>query len=178
MTPSHRHRLPNAVSFFVREAQCDHPEKLLKLLYLLDFGHFEKTGRSVTGLNYEAGPLGPQPRGCHGDGCAGSTATGCCLVPSPNCGQLLLPTSSRGFEEDFFTPRQLGLMTQLAACHRHARPIDLRSTTNGRGGPWHTVWCGGSGLNAPIPYALALRNPGDREELLRSAQEFQALGAH
>ncbi|HEV7681080.1 MAG TPA: Panacea domain-containing protein [Pyrinomonadaceae bacterium] len=35
--------------------------KLFKLLYFLDFEHYKKTGRSVTGLKYFAWPMGPVP---------------------------------------------------------------------------------------------------------------------
>ena len=35
--------------------------KLFKLLYLLDFEHFRQTGKSATGLEYQAWKFGPVP---------------------------------------------------------------------------------------------------------------------
>jgi len=60
-------RYRQAVLFFLH--QCESRRmgkvKLMKLLYYLDFDHFEKHGRSVTGDRYLRFPLGPLPE--HGE---------------------------------------------------------------------------------------------------------------
>jgi hypothetical protein len=56
-----REKLINAILCFAHETQCLGKIKLFKLLYLLDFEHFRQTGRSVTGLDYQAWKFGPVP---------------------------------------------------------------------------------------------------------------------
>jgi len=56
-----RQKLIHAVVFFASNTKYCGKVKLFKLLYLLDFGHFRQTGRSVTGLDYLAWKFGPVP---------------------------------------------------------------------------------------------------------------------
>ena len=53
----------NAILFFLEKVNNSHlgKVKLLKLLYYLDFDHFEKYGTSVTGDTYRNKPAGPIP---------------------------------------------------------------------------------------------------------------------
>ena len=57
----HREKLIHAIVFFAKKTRHCGKTKLFKLLYLLDFDHFRETGRSVTGLKYYAGEMGPVP---------------------------------------------------------------------------------------------------------------------
>lgn len=60
-TKSERQRLLHAIVFFAgRTRHCD-KTKLFKLLYLFDFEHFRQTGKSATGLDYQAWKFGPVP---------------------------------------------------------------------------------------------------------------------
>lgn len=56
-----REKLINAFIYFVRNTKRCHKLKLFKLLSFLDFEHYRQTGRSVTGLRYDAWPMGPVP---------------------------------------------------------------------------------------------------------------------
>jgi hypothetical protein len=56
-----RDKLVNAILYFAHETKHFGKIKLFKLLYLLDFEHFRQTGRSVTGLDYQAWKYGPVP---------------------------------------------------------------------------------------------------------------------
>ena len=56
-----REKLVNAILFFAHATKHLGKIKLFKLLYLLDFEHFRQTGRSVTGLDYQAWKFGPVP---------------------------------------------------------------------------------------------------------------------
>ena len=56
-----REKLINAIIYFVRNTKHCHKLKLFKLLSFLDFEHYRQTGRSVTGLHYDAWPKGPVP---------------------------------------------------------------------------------------------------------------------
>ena len=55
-------KMIHAMIYFVKNTKHCYKLKLLKLLYLLDFEHFRQTGRSVTGLDYEAWDMGPVPK--------------------------------------------------------------------------------------------------------------------
>jgi uncharacterized phage-associated protein len=56
-----REKLIQAINFFARNTRKCGKTKLFKLLYFLDFEHFKLTGRSVTGLSYNAWKMGPVP---------------------------------------------------------------------------------------------------------------------
>ena len=56
-----RDKLINAILFFAERTRALGKIKLFKLLYLLDFEHFRKTGHPVTGMEYRAWKMGPVP---------------------------------------------------------------------------------------------------------------------
>jgi hypothetical protein len=56
-----RQKMIHAIIYFAQNTRHCGKTKLHKLLYLLDFEHFQKTGRSVTGLDYFAWKMGPVP---------------------------------------------------------------------------------------------------------------------
>jgi uncharacterized phage-associated protein len=56
-----REKLLEAIKYFAANTKHCGLTKLFKLLFFLDFDHFRETGRSVTGLKYEAWPMGPVP---------------------------------------------------------------------------------------------------------------------
>lgn len=56
-----REKLIEAIKYFAGHTKHCGLTKLFKLLFFLDFDHFRETGRSVTGLNYEAWSMGPVP---------------------------------------------------------------------------------------------------------------------
>lgn len=148
---------------FVEQAETRDDIELFKLLYALDFEHFRQTGRSVTGLIYEAWRAGPVPT------------------------QLLdkLPTlkadlaESRGdvaFDAASFTPEQLAMMETLRQRYQKNAsrlPIDV---THEQNGAWSKIWDGGKGERDVIPYALAIRDDDpNRDLILESALEACGL---
>lgn len=182
MTKAQRQRLINAILYFARETKFAGQTKLLKLLYLLDFEHFENTGRSVTGLDYEAWSLGPVPRAFRSEWKNGFNSDLAGLVHlrsepvQTHVRQTIVPNDGAEFDDSFFTPRQLGLMKEIAARYRDAYAQDMVSITHSKDGAWDKVWRNGDGQNDRIPYDLAVRDEcGDRDEILRSAREYQAL---
>lgn len=56
-----REKLLEAIKYFAANTKYCGLTKLFKLLFFLDFDHFRETGRSVTGLTYQAWPMGPIP---------------------------------------------------------------------------------------------------------------------
>lgn len=61
MISREREKLLEAVKYFAANTKYCGLTKLFKLLFFLDFDHFRETGRSVTGLNYQAWQMGPVP---------------------------------------------------------------------------------------------------------------------
>jgi uncharacterized phage-associated protein len=59
--PIQREKTYEALAFFSANVRHAGRLKLFKLLYYLDLIHFRRTGRVVTGLVYEAWPMGPVP---------------------------------------------------------------------------------------------------------------------
>lgn len=59
--PIQREKMFEALAFFSANVRYAGQLKLYKLLYYLDLVHFRQTGRVVTGLIYQAWPMGPVP---------------------------------------------------------------------------------------------------------------------
>lgn len=162
MSATTRNRLLNAMVFFAqRTLRCD-LSKLSRLLFLLDFEHFRRTGLSVTGSEYAAWKTGPVPVALYEEW----------ESPAPDFLRIFnfVPDRRRDsarkflqpkvdFDDSDFTPRQLNLMAALAAEHREvpSENIDIVSAFHGA---WFRVWANGEGRNRRIPYELAL-TPGD-----------------
>lgn len=58
---TYRKKLLNAIIFFIKNVKIPSKVKIFKLLYFLDFKHFQETGKSVTNLDYHALNWGPVP---------------------------------------------------------------------------------------------------------------------
>jgi uncharacterized phage-associated protein len=58
------HKLQQVILYFLEHINNLHlgRTKLMKLLYFVDFDHYEKHGRSITGASYRKLPHGPYPR--------------------------------------------------------------------------------------------------------------------
>ena len=59
--PFSKEKLYEALDFFSRNVRYPGKIKLFKLLYYLDLMAFRRTGQTVTGLTYQAWPMGPVP---------------------------------------------------------------------------------------------------------------------
>jgi uncharacterized phage-associated protein len=59
--PFAKEKLYEALDFFSRNVKYAGKVKLFKLLYYLDLMVLRRTGKTVTGLRYEAWPMGPVP---------------------------------------------------------------------------------------------------------------------
>jgi len=81
-----REKLINVMVYFAQNTQKCGKVKLFKLMYFLDFEHYKQIGRSVTGLNYYAWPMGPVPVDLYAE-----------------------------FDNSYFSKRELRLMEQLAS---------------------------------------------------------------
>ena len=171
----------NALIFFSEEVIWPGKVKLFKLLYFLDFIHFEQTGRSVTGLTYNAWPKGPVPEDLNNEWTKPSadfnehvTRVNRILTPSKSR-QSIKPR--KAFRPEIFTERELAIMQSLAKLHFRDTAKDMRDASHFKTGPWDEIYKVQGRKQAEIPYELALQRRGNPEdmEVLDMAKEYEDL---
>lgn len=174
-----RQKLIETIVFFAENTRFCGKIKIFKLLYLLDFGHFRQTGRSVTGLEYQAWKLGPVPRDLLGEwmDLESDLADAVEIVPEKvfdYTRDLVRPR--RHFVGELFTKRELRMMNELAVRFRDDMSKPLVDITHSERGPWDKIWDSGRGEYERIPYGLAI--PDDdphRDSILESAKEHEGI---
>jgi uncharacterized phage-associated protein len=160
-----REKLLNALIYFIRETKHAHTLKLFKLLNLLDFEHFRQTGRTVTGLDYEAFKNGPVPRSLwkefqHG-GNADLRAAIAMWAEKDEINDAVLRRVLKprvGFDPKYFTKRELKIMERLAFFFQDFKAEDMTEFSHGYKKPWTKIWDNGKGKNATIPPELSLES--------------------
>lgn len=175
-----REKLLNAIIYFSKHTNNCGKTKLFKLLYLLDFGHFKETGRSVTGMEYVAWKMGPVPLALEQE----------LLAPEKDFLEAIRPymgraidypmlklEAKRPFNGERFTKREMRLLEQLATDHKTATAQDLVKLTHAKGSPWCVVYGKGEGDNEKIPYEIAATGPHSAE-LIERAREYQHIEQH
>lgn len=176
-TSTARQKLINAIVFFASSTKYCGKIKLFKLLFLMDFEHFSQTGKSVTGFEYEAWKFGPVPADLMEEW----------EELNPDMAQAVHIESEKvydfdrlavkvndgiNFDDSFFTPRELRIMTSFAEKYRETKSGKLIDITHEQNGAWDKVWQKGFGDRETIPYALALKDDdANRETLIE-------IGAH
>ena len=180
MVISHdREKLIHSINFFARHTRKCGKVKLYKLLYFLDFEHFKLTGRSVTGLYYNAWPMGPVPVTLH-DEIDAPAADMAAIVgfekKSIRAGaqEMLAVTPRADFSEQHFSRRELSILSDLAARYRDAKADDMIEATHLENLPWHKVYNQAGARQARIPYDLALR-ADERDKMRRIVAEREEL---
>lgn len=177
MTDPSRNRLVNAVVFFAENVRFCGKIKLFKLLYLLDFEHFRQTGKSVTGVDYQAWKFGPVPLELmeEWDDMSEDLARVVHIEPEQVIDyvrETVKVNDGVRFDADDFTPRQLRLMRDLAARFCDTYSPAMIDVTHAQNGAWDKVWRGGQGAHQVIPYALAISDDvPERPDLLAVARE-------
>lgn len=174
----HREKLIQAIVYFARNTQHCGKTKLFKLLYLLDFEHFQQTGRSVTGLDYFAWKMGPVPVAVDEEWNEFEPDLASAIRIEPetqfdHVRQTVVPQVE--FDDSHFSKRELRLMEQIAASYKTQWSKDMVEVTHAENGAWDRVWDGGRGYNQRIDYALALGDTPNRPYIEQSAREYQAL---
>lgn len=176
-----REKLVNTIVFFASHTKYCGKIKLFKLLYLLDFEHFRLTGRSVTGLGYQAWKFGPVPVSVmeEWENPEGDMRKAVEIVHEPVIDytrQAVKPL--RDFDDSYFTPRQLKIMNALAEKYADTYSPKLIDVTHAENGAWSKTWRDGHGDHREIPYDLALSEDTPHVEAIRElARENEALAA-
>lgn len=177
MPQTYRERLINAVVYFAQNTQYCGKIKLFKLLYLLDFEHFRQTGKSVTGFDYQAWKFGPVPIDLmeEWEDFGPDLAQAVRVVPEQVYDfkrHTVKVNDGVMFNADYFSPRQLRIMKEVAEKHRETYSPELIDVTHEQNGAWEKVWQAGAGAHRRIPYELAVKDDmPERATVLRIAEE-------
>jgi uncharacterized phage-associated protein len=177
----HRSRLRNAIVFFAKHTEACGKIKLFKLLYLLDFEHFKQTGKSVTGLNYEAWQFGPVPAELMNEWRAlrADLSDAVEIVKEPQFTFVRETVKVRDgveFNDDDFTARQMGILASLCERFMDDKSQTMIDITHEQNGAWDMIWNDGEGNHMPIPYELALSDDApNRSSILESALEARRI---
>lgn len=160
-----REKLINAINFFVRETAHCHTLKLFKLLHFLDFEHFRQTGRTVTGLQYQAFPKGPVPPELLNELREGpkSDLRKSVLIVSmkDDVTDALLRRDIKPiapFDSARFSKREMAIMKLLADFFKDLPSESMSDFSHLKNLPWRKIYGSGEGKNKPIPTELALES--------------------
>jgi len=154
-------KLSDAIHFFVKHTKSCGITKLLKLLFFLDFTHFQRTGRSVTGQVYRAWKQGPAPSDVwrelrNGAPTFLSEAVSINYVPSEETGKTFAKiVPKRQFDGRFFSKREQRILENLAEIYRDASANDMVEISHLKNSPWDRT-LKQQGEDAVIDYMLAL----------------------
>ena len=177
MTKLNRNRLKNAIVFFAGSVRYCGKIKLFKLLYLTDFEHFSQTGKSVTGVEYQAWKFGPVPIELMEEW--DDLSEDLEKVIHIQSEQVIDYRRDRVvvndgvmFDDENFTERQLRIMQALADKYCDTYSPKMIDVTHEQNGAWDKVWQNGLGARKEIPYELAVSNDvPERGEILAIARE-------
>ncbi|HZI17830.1 MAG TPA: Panacea domain-containing protein [Pyrinomonadaceae bacterium] len=167
-----REKLLNAIVYFSENTSLCGIVKLFKLLYFLDFEHYQQTGRSVTGLDYYAWKMGPVPEELYEE----------MPLPEPDLAEkvkvtpvktrfdnpmfLIEPKSK--FDPSHFTRRELALLHSLADRYAMSNGNEMIEATHVETLPWHKVYNVEGNRRGHIPYEYALS--GEDADLIRELE--------
>ena len=145
-------RYINAVIYFAHHANNEHlgKVKLMKLLYYLDFDHFEKHGSSVTGDTYRKLDFGPVP--LHGEAMLiQMSEEGLIKIDKVAVGdvQKYRYTPLKEFDADALSPTEMEILADVACKWEHHTRAEIVSAAHGEA-PWKAV-----AMGEEIPYELA-----------------------
>lgn len=177
-----RERLVNAIAYFAKQVKFARKVKIFKLLFLLDFQHFEATGLPVTDSEYSAWDFGPVPKDLYEELEGGHAP--------PDLAKLvrIVPNQPEGGKKSFefkvldkakidlsvFTPRQMKIMDNLIFIYRETPGTDMSEISHLPNSPWE-VTKRTKGMYAQIDYALAIdkKSPLSEEAARQIYQEHK-----
>ena len=157
-----REKLINTILYFVKNTEHCGILKLFKLLYFLDFEHYKKTGRSVTGLQYFAWKMGPVPVKLYDEIPSApdpdlAEKVSFKAVPTKFKNPFIQMEAKSNFDPSHFSKRELKLMEQLASEYKSSMSEDMIEATHIETLPWYQVYHVENRRQEEIPYDYALR---------------------
>ena len=173
-----RQKLLNAIQYFVTNTRNCGKTKLFKLLYFLDFQHYQSIGRSVTGLDYFAWKMGPVPKTLFSEFDNAKQDMKTAFDISFKGEKKMLVLKPKGeMDLSIFSRRELNIMKSLAAECKDLIADDMIELTHLENSPWHQIYEGEGRKQELIPYSLAIRKGeatemdmvvNDHEEFIRN----------
>ena len=165
-----RQKLINAIIYFVIHTKFCGKIKLFKLLYFLDFEHYSRTGRSVTGLDYFAWPKGPVPTKLFNELKNPCDDFNQAFEISVKSNFMLNIKPLAEFSADYFSKRELRLLEQLANEFKNSYATHMIEATHLENLPWHEIYEKRKLKQQQIPYELAL-NKAELEQINKNVNE-------
>lgn len=152
-------------------------KKLFKLLYFLDFEHYAETGRSVTGFEYEAWPMGPVPPELDRRIKAEDSSLLEFVEIEHESGKRDYKRISfipkKKFDEKYFSRRQLRMLANIADRFAMMTGTEMEEFTHREGMPWDRVYNLEANKDGQIPfeYELDKLSQIEKEVVLGMAEE-------
>jgi uncharacterized phage-associated protein len=172
-----REKLINAIIYFCKETSCN-KLKLYKLLYHLDFRHYAQTGRSVTGLEYFAWPMGPVPVELQDEIKSPredlKEKVEFSFPPLMGPSQAVEITPKAEFDPSVFTKREMALLKEVADEFALSYADEMIYSTHLPGNPWDRVFNQEGRKQKKIPFEYALSGE-DAEEVKEAAIEHEEM---
>ena len=153
----HREKLINAIIYFAENTKFCGKTKLLKLLYFLDFRHFKRTGKSVTGLDYFAWDMGPVPRDLYNELTEDMKPDlQAAIKKLPKEGFQKINTKKK-FNGDYFSKREMKLLEDISYIFRDSKADEMIESTHLANEPWDKT-LKEKGRLEKIDYMLSIDN--------------------
>jgi len=172
-----REKLINVMVYFAQNTQKCGKVKLFKLMYFLDFEHYKQIGRSVTGLNYYAWPMGPVPVDLYAEFYVPAadmlSRVQFELIPVKN-GLMIYIKPVAEFDNSYFSKRELRLMEQLASQYYETSAEEMIEASHLEHKPWQRVYIQEGKKQQLIPYEYVL-TPKEKEVISELSQEHQEM---
>jgi uncharacterized phage-associated protein len=169
-----REKLVNAIIYFANNTKYCGKTKLFKLLYFLDFEHFSITGRSVTGLEYFAWPMGPVPIEIFNEVDSPERVLKDAVQVSKKKtfnGKVMNDiVPLRKFSVEHFSKRELKLLDALSREYADSYADDMVEATHLENLPWHQVYEVEGNKQQLIPYELAIKK-SEYEQTIKNVRE-------
>ena len=161
--------------------------KMSKLLFALDFEHFCKTGRAVTGVTYYAWTWGPYPKDIMErmtekefprDLAKHIAVLPKSIYQEDETGYLFKVKPNTKLNTRIFSKRELEIMERWATIFKDSTAKEISDWSHEAGSPWHIVWERENRRFQKIDYTYALDKKSpiskeEAEELLREEAEYE-----
>ncbi len=172
-----REKLINVMVYFAQNTQKCGKVKLFKLMYFLDFEHYRQIGRSVTGLNYYAWPMGPVPVDLYAEfdvPAADMLSRVQFESISVKNGLMINIKPIAEFDPSHFSKRELRLMEQQANQYHNTSAEEMIEATHLEYKPWQRVYIIEGKKQQLIPYEYVL-TPTEKDVISELSQEHQEM---
>lgn len=174
----YREKLINSIIYFITNTNNCGKTKLFKLLFFLDFSHFQQTGKSVTGIDYYAWDFGPAPKELYEE----------FKNPKPDLtthisfqnaidSSFFRIRAKKAFNSKYFSKREIKILEELAFIFKDVSTEDIKEISHMTDKPWDKTKKS-KGMYAYIDYFLALEESNDSlglEEIKEKIKDLETI---